>query len=63
MGTSQSNEGAAKFFNNLGSAITNDIAAPGNIANALSNTLNSGIASLLLPIAVIAGIYIISQKL
>ena len=62
MGTSQSNEGAAKFFSNLGNAITNDIAAPGNIANALSNTLNSGITSLLLPIAVIAGIYIISQK-
>ena len=62
MGTAQSNENAANFFNNLGNAITSDIGASGNIANALSNTLNSGITSLLLPIAVIAGIYIISQK-
>ena len=40
MGTAQSNENAANFFNNLGSAITHDIASPGNIALGVSNLLN-----------------------
>ena len=61
MGTAQSNQGALDFFNNLGSAITNDIAAPGNIALGVSNLLN-GIGNMVLPICLVAGLYIISQK-
>ena len=61
MGTAQSNENAANFFNNLGNAITNDIGAPGALANGVSNLLN-GIGNMVLPICLVAGLYIISQK-
>ena len=61
MGTAQSNQGALDFFNNLGSAITNDIGAPGALANGVSNLLN-GIGNMVLPICLVAGLYIISQK-
>ena len=62
MGTAQSNQGAQDFFNNLGSAITNDIGAPGALANGVSNLLN-GIGNMVLPICIVAGLYIISSKL
>jgi len=62
MGTAQSNQGAQDFFNNLGTAITNDIASPGNIALGVSNLLN-GIGNMVLPICIVAGLYIISSKL
>ena len=61
MGTAQSNENAANFFNNLGNAITSDIGAPGALANGVSNLLN-GIGNMVLPICLVAGLYIISQK-
>ena len=57
MGTAQSNQGAQDFFNNLGSAITNDIASPGNIALGVSNLLN-GIGNMVLPICIVAGLYL-----
>jgi len=62
MGTAQSNQGAQDFFNNLGSAITSDIGAPGALANGVSNLLN-GIGNMVLPICIVAGLYIISSKL
>jgi len=62
MGSQQSNADAANFFNNLGTAITNDIASPGNIALGVSNLLN-GIGNMVLPICIVAGLYIISSKL
>ena len=62
MGTAQSNQGAQDFFNNLGSAITNDIGAPGALANGVSNLLN-GIGNMVVPICIVAGLYIISTKL
>ena len=62
MGTAQSNQGAQDFFNNLGNAITSDIGAPGALANGVSNLLN-GIGNMVLPICIVAGLYIISTKL
>ena len=62
MGTAQSNQGTQDFFNNLGSAITNDIGAPGALANGINNML-SGIGNMVLPICIVAGLYIISSKL
>jgi hypothetical protein len=62
MGTQQSNEGAQRFFDNLGNAITSDLGAPGALANGISNLLSNGLTGLILPIALIGGIYIISQK-
>ena len=62
MGSQQSNADTATFFNNLGTAITNDIASPGNIALGVSNLLN-GIGNMVLPICIVAGLYIISSKL
>jgi len=62
MGTAQSNQGAQDFFNNLGNAITSDIGAPGALANGVSNLLN-GIGNMVLPICIVAGLYIISSKL
>ena len=62
MGTAQSNQGAQDFFNNLGSAITNDIGAPGALANGINNML-SGIGNMVLPICIVAGLWVISSKL
>ena len=62
MGTAQSNQGTQDFFNNLGTAITNDIGAPGALALGVSNLLN-GIGNMVLPICIVAGLYIISSKL
>jgi len=62
MGTAQSNQGAQDFFNNLGNAITSDIGAPGTLANGINNML-SGIGNMVLPICIVAGLYIISSKL
>ena len=62
MGTAQSNQGAQDFFNNLGNAITSDIGAPGALANGVSNLLN-GIGNMVVPICIVAGLYIISTKL
>ena len=61
MGTAQSNENAANFFNNLGNAITSDIRAPGALASGVSNLLN-GIGNMVVPICIVAGLYVISQK-
>ena len=62
MGTQQSNQGAQDFFNNLGHAITSDLGAPGALASGLNSLLTNGISGLLLPIGILAGLYIISQK-
>ena len=62
MGTQQSNQGAQDFFNNLGHAITSDIGAPGALANGLNSLLTNKISGLLLPIGILAGLYIISHK-
>ena len=62
MGSQQSNQGAQDFFNNLGNAITSDIGAPGALANGINNML-SGIGNMVLPICIVAGLYIISSKL
>ena len=53
MGTAQSNQGAQDFFN---------IGAPGARANGINNML-SGIGNMVLPICIVAGLYIISSKL
>ena len=58
-----SNQGAQNFFNNLGNAITSDLGAPGQLASGLNSILTNGISGLLLPIGILAGLYIISQKL
>ena len=62
MGTTASNQGAQQFFNNLGSAITNDIGAPGNLINSVSGLIN-GLSNIAPVIAVVAGLYIISTKM
>ena len=58
-----SNQGAQNFFNNLGNAITSDIAAPGALASGISGLLSNGLSGIILPISILAGLYIISQKL
>ena len=62
MGTSQINQGTQQFFNNLGSAITNDIGAPGNLINSVSGLIN-GLSNFIPVIGIVAGLYIISTKL
>ena len=63
MGTQQSNQGAQDFFNSLGHAITSDIGAPGALASGISGLLSNGLSGIILPISILAGLYIISQKL
>ena len=62
MGTTASNQGAQIFFNNLGHAITSDLEAAWDLASCMSGLLSNGISCLLLPIRILAGLYIISQK-
>ena len=58
-----SNQGAQNFFNNLGNAITSDLGAPGALASGISGILSNGLSGIILPISILAGLYIISQKL
>ena len=62
MGTQLSNQGAQDFFNLLGHAITSDLGAPGALASGISGLLTNGISGLILPIGILASLYIISQR-
>ena len=63
MGTKQSNEGAQNFFNNLGNAITNTFAAPGQLSQGITSLLSNPLSGLMLPIMGLGALYIISQKM
>ena len=58
----ESNQGAQKFINNLGYAITSDLGAPGALTNGISGLLSNGLSGIILLIGILAGLYIISQK-
>ena len=68
MGTQQSNDCARDFFYGLGGvlergagAVTNTIAGPGNVMNAMANYLNSPLSGITLPIIILGGLYVASQ--
>ena len=58
-----SNQGAQFFLKFWGTPLTSDIGAPGALASGIFGLLSNGISGLLLPIGILAGLYIISQKL
>ena len=62
MDMTASNQGTQTFFNNLGHAITSDLGAPGALASGLNSLLTNGRSGLLLPLGILTGLYIISQK-
>ena len=62
MDMTASNQGTQNFFNNLGHAITSDLGAPGALASGLNSLLTNGRSGLLLPLGILTGLYIISQK-
>ena len=62
MGTTASNQGAQTLLKNLGHAITFDLAIPENLASGISCLLRSGICGLILPIGILAGLYIMCQN-
>jgi hypothetical protein len=68
--TQETDKGARDFFYNIGGifekgagAITSTIAAPGTLANALGNYINSPLGGITLPIIIIGGMFVASQVL
>jgi hypothetical protein len=68
--TQQSNQDAKDFFYKIGGvlekgagAFTSTIGAPGTLANALSNYINSPLGGITLPIIIIGGMFVASQVL
>jgi hypothetical protein len=68
MGTKQSNDGAKDFFYKIGgvlekgaNSLTSSLAAPGQIAAALSNYISSPLGGITLPIIILGGMYVASQ--
>ena len=56
-----SNQGAQNFFNNLLNAIISDLEAPEALASGISGLLSNGVSGIILPIGILARLYIISQ--
>ena len=70
MGNKQSDQGARDFFFGLGgvfekgaNAVTSSIAAPGTLASAMANYMNSPLGGITIPIIIIGGMYVASQVL
>ena len=70
MGNKQSDAGARDFFLGIGGALekqagalSSSIGAPGALAGALSNYINSPLGGITLPIVVLGGLYVASQVL
>ena len=70
MGNKQSDHGARDFFFGLGgvfekgaNAVSSSVGAPGQLAGALSNYINSPLGGITLPIIVLGGLYVASQVL
>ena len=68
MGTQQSNDGAAKFFGEIGgniqniaSGAINMINMPAQIMGSLTSFLNSPLSGKTLPIIIIGGLYFITK--
>ena len=68
MGTSQSNDGAAKFFGTIGadiqgvaSAGINMINMPAQIMASISGFLSNPLSGITLPIIIIGGLYFITK--
>ena len=66
--TQQSNAGARDFFFGIGGALekqagalSSSIGAPGQLAGALSNYINSPLGGITLPIIILGGLYVASQ--
>jgi hypothetical protein len=68
MGNKQSDAGARDFFYGIGgvfekqaNALSSSIGAPGQLAGALSNYINSPLGGITLPIIILGGLYVASQ--
>ena len=68
MGNKQSDAGARDFFYGLGGtlergagAVSSTLGAPGQLAGALSNYINSPLGGITLPIIILGGLYVASQ--
>ena len=68
MGNEQSDAGARDFFYGVGGtlekgagALSSTIGAPGQLAGALSNYINSHLGGITLPFIILGGLYVVSQ--
>ena len=70
MGNSKSNEDAKDFFTGFGNkleqgfdGLVGSISAPGNLAKALGQYLNSPLGGITIPIIIIGGLFVVSTVL
>ena len=69
MGSQQSNAGAAKFFGGVGGILEkgantaiNLASVPSQLAGSLTNFMNNPLSAIAIPIILLGGLYVISQK-